>query len=73
MDEPFAVRKETLYEALADELTRLMQAGTLRPGDRLPSVRRMRSCGTSSNFSASVINSSVGKPQCPSSIASVSA
>ena len=41
MDEPLIGRKETLYEALADELVRLVQAGTLRPGDRLPSVRRM--------------------------------
>ena len=41
MDEPLLPRKETLYEALASELARLVQAGTLRPGDRLPSVRRM--------------------------------
>jgi DNA-binding transcriptional MocR family regulator len=41
MDEPLAVRKETLYESLAGELARLVQVGTLRPGDRLPSVRRM--------------------------------
>ena len=37
------------------------------------SAVRMSSCGTSSSFSASGISSSVGKPQCPSSMASVSA
>jgi len=41
MDEALISRKETLYETLADELHHLIQAGTLRPGDRLPSVRRM--------------------------------
>ncbi len=41
MDEPLIGRKETLYESLADELVRLVRGGTLRPGDRLPSVRRM--------------------------------
>ena len=45
----------------------------------VPSVRsrssamRTSSAGTSSSFSASGTSSSVGKPQCPSSIASVSA
>jgi predicted transcriptional regulator len=37
------------------------------------SAVRMSSCGTSSSFSASGISSSVGKPQCPSSMASVRA
>src|ERR1035438_4224059 len=37
------------------------------------SAARTRSIGTSSSFSASGISSSVGSPQCPSSIASVSA
>lgn len=41
MDRPAGTRKETLYETLAGELARLVQAGTLRLGDRLPSVRRM--------------------------------
>ena len=42
MDESSVTRKkETLYESLAGELIHLIQAGTLRPGDRLPSVRRM--------------------------------
>ena len=41
MNGPAGARKETLYEALAGELARLVQAGTLRLGDRLPSVRRM--------------------------------
>ncbi|HSU17722.1 PLP-dependent aminotransferase family protein [Longimicrobium sp.] len=29
------------YQALAGELVRMIEAGTLRPGDRVPSVRRM--------------------------------
>jgi DNA-binding transcriptional MocR family regulator len=41
MDEPLNSRKETLYEVLAGELIHLVQTGTLRAGDRLPSVRRM--------------------------------
>ena len=31
-----------LYEQVADQLTRLIHEGTLRPGDRIPSVRRLR-------------------------------
>ncbi len=34
-----AAREAHLYEALADELAALVVKGTLRPGDRLPSVR----------------------------------
>ncbi len=30
---------ETLYQQIADQILRLIQEGTLRPGDRLPSVR----------------------------------
>lgn len=33
----------TLYEQLADEVQRMMAAGSLQPGDRLPSVRTLRS------------------------------
>ncbi|MEZ0396759.1 MAG: PLP-dependent aminotransferase family protein [Anaerolineales bacterium] len=33
--------REPLYEQLADEIGRLIASGTFRPGDRLPSVRRM--------------------------------
>jgi DNA-binding transcriptional regulator YhcF (GntR family) len=33
--EPFA------YERLVSDITGLIRAGTLRPGDRIPSVRRM--------------------------------
>lgn len=36
-DEPFA------YERLVADLTALIRSGTLRPGDRIPSVRRMSS------------------------------
>ena len=31
----------TLYERLAGEITTLIQAGTLRPGERIPSVRHL--------------------------------
>jgi len=37
----FPVHKITRYEALADELVRLIHAGTLRAGDRLPSIRQL--------------------------------
>src|SRR5918997_897400 len=30
-----------LYEAVADRITRLIDQGTLRPGDRVPSVRQL--------------------------------
>ena len=30
-----------LYEQVADDITALIDAGTFRPGDRIPSVRRM--------------------------------
>ncbi len=36
-----AVASGYLYEELAEELGRLIATGTLRPGDRLPSVRRL--------------------------------
>jgi DNA-binding transcriptional MocR family regulator len=41
VDDLLIPNKGTRYEALAAELTRLVQAGTLRLGDRLPSVRHM--------------------------------
>lgn len=34
-------RSEPLYLVLAQHLTRLIEAGTLRPGDRIPSVRKL--------------------------------
>jgi DNA-binding transcriptional MocR family regulator len=37
-----AVAEPLLYEALADELASMIDHGALRPGDRLPSVRRLR-------------------------------
>lgn len=33
--------RPTLYENLADHLTSLMESGSLLPGDRLPSIRRL--------------------------------
>lgn len=35
------MEKDHLYEAIADDLTGLIEAGTFRPGDRLPSVRQL--------------------------------
>ncbi len=32
---------EHLYEQVADRITRLVEGGTLRPGDRVPSVRKL--------------------------------
>jgi DNA-binding transcriptional MocR family regulator len=39
--ETITSQKLTRYEILAGELVRLIQAGTLRAGDRLPSIRQM--------------------------------
>lgn len=33
--------RELLYDQVADDVARLIQAGTYRPGDRLPSVRKL--------------------------------
>jgi DNA-binding transcriptional MocR family regulator len=33
--------RATLYEQLAERITRLIEGGTLRPGDRIPSVRKL--------------------------------
>jgi DNA-binding GntR family transcriptional regulator len=33
----------SLYERLADDVEQMIEAGTLQPGDRLPSVRDLRS------------------------------
>ncbi|WP_051318830.1 aminotransferase-like domain-containing protein [Chitinimonas koreensis] len=35
-------RANTLYASLADDIAALIAAGTLRPGDRLPSLRELR-------------------------------
>ncbi len=35
------MRAETLYEDVADRVCTLIEDGTLRPGDRIPSVRRL--------------------------------
>lgn len=32
---------QTLYEQLATEITSLIEGGTLRPGERIPSVRHL--------------------------------
>ncbi len=32
-----------LYEEVADKITKLIDTGTLRPGDRIPSVRKLSS------------------------------
>ncbi|HQO29248.1 MAG TPA: winged helix-turn-helix domain-containing protein, partial [Accumulibacter sp.] len=37
------VHPTRLYEQLADDLKSIIAAGNLRPGDRLPSVRRLAS------------------------------
>ncbi len=34
------IREMFAYERLAAELTELIRSGTLRPGDRVPSIRR---------------------------------
>ena len=31
-----------LYQHLADDVARMIASGTLRPGDKLPSLREMR-------------------------------
>lgn len=36
-----AAANQTLYERVADRISVLIQTGTLRPGDRLPSVRKL--------------------------------
>ena len=36
-------QKSYLYEQVADKISRLVDQGTLRPGDRIPSVRKMSS------------------------------
>ena len=36
-------QKSYLYEQVADKISRLVEQGTLRPGDRIPSVRKMSS------------------------------
>lgn len=38
---PTAVGEETLYEQVSQRISRLIEQGTLRPGERIPSVRRM--------------------------------
>ena len=35
--------KSFLYEQVADKITKLVEHGTLLPGDRIPSVRKMSS------------------------------
>jgi class 3 adenylate cyclase len=71
-----------LREVLGDECRPARNTQDVSPtlsAMTVPSVRsrssamRTSSTGTSSSFSASGTSSSVGKPQCPSSIASVSA
>ena len=37
---PSFVPSQPLYVAVADKLEKLIRAGTLRPGERIPSVRR---------------------------------
>ena len=37
------IQKSYLYEQVADKITTLVEQGTLRPGDRIPSVRKMSS------------------------------
>jgi len=39
----YIVHPTRLYEQLADDLKSIIAAGNLRPGDRLPSVRRLAS------------------------------
>lgn len=54
---------ETLYEKLAGRLAGSIRAGTLRPGDRLPSVRRLsrqQSCSISTVLQAYVLLESRG-------------
>ncbi len=38
---PSAANEETLYEQVSSHISRLIEQGTLRPGERIPSVRRM--------------------------------
>jgi len=35
--------KSFLYEKVADKITNLIESGTLQPGDRIPSIRKMSS------------------------------
>jgi DNA-binding transcriptional MocR family regulator len=36
-----AEKSDTLYNDVADKVTRLIEAGTLRPGEKIPSVRKL--------------------------------
>jgi DNA-binding transcriptional regulator YhcF (GntR family) len=40
-DSPASIQPEHLYERVAQQITHLIQQGTLRPGDRIPSVRKL--------------------------------
>jgi DNA-binding transcriptional MocR family regulator len=42
---PASTSERFAYERVAADITALIQAGTLRPGDRVPSVRRMSTSG----------------------------
>jgi DNA-binding transcriptional MocR family regulator len=41
VEAPIETNNTTLYEAVAARIEQLIEAGTLRPGDRIPSVRRL--------------------------------
>ena len=36
-------RVDYLYDRVADEISRMVNRGTLRPGDRVPSIRKLSS------------------------------